>query len=168
MEESQMVDLSFAEGATETLYVTQLTPTCFRLRETPVTGPEEEELYLGDVIEVELRPDGTYYFVRVVERAPMRHYSWIVPEFFVKSPQYGEYGAAVEAAGGAWEGLMNCWLLVHVPTGSTFDADGELDRSIAAANRQRRNNGGRSGRETPNNSTEIDKSSRFVIFKRDS
>ena len=134
MEEGQTVRLSFAAGGTETVYVTRLTPNCFRLRVTPVTGAEADgDIYLGDVIEVELEPDGAYRFVRVVERAPLHHYSWIVPEFFVESAQYGQYGAAVEAAGGAWEGLMGCLLLVHMPTTSTFDAEAELDRRIAAA-----------------------------------
>lgn len=69
MEEGQTVRLSFAAGGTETVYVTRLTPNCFRLRVTPVSGEDADgDIYLGDVIEVELEPGGAYRFVRVVER----------------------------------------------------------------------------------------------------
>ena len=132
MEESRTVRLSFAEGESETVYVTELAVNYFRLEQTPITGADEQ-VYLGDTIEATLQADGTYHFEHVVERAPLQHYSWVVPEFFVKSMQYREYGAAVENAGGSWEGLMGGWLLVHIPDGSTFDADTELDGCIAAA-----------------------------------
>jgi len=48
--------------------------------------------------------------VRVVERSPMRHYSWVVPRVFVESPEYRRFGAAVEAAGGRWQGAFGGYL----------------------------------------------------------
>jgi hypothetical protein len=69
MTESFEIRLSFFEGDSETVCVTLLAPDCYRLDETPVFN-EEEPVYFGDILELEPQADGTYRFIRVVERAP--------------------------------------------------------------------------------------------------
>src|SRR5438093_583616 len=132
MTESYEIRLSFFDGDSETVCVTRLAADCYRLDETPIFN-EEEPVYFGDVLELEPQADGTHRFKRVVEHAPLHHYNWMVPEFFVESPQYGEFCNAVRKAGGAWERVMGGLLLVHVPLNSGFDTEQELDRCIAAA-----------------------------------
>jgi hypothetical protein len=133
MPENETIRVGFEEGVTESICVTPLGSSIYRLEQTPVWNPDPV-VYLGDAIELELLPDGTHRFVRVVERAPLRHYDWVVSQFFVESLEYAQFGKAVEAAGGAWEGIMEGWLLVHLPETSPFDVEGELEHWIAIAN----------------------------------
>lgn len=119
----------------EEVYVQPVGPGLFRLEHTPIwANREDNPLYLGDVVELAPQSDGTYEFVRVAERAPLRHLDWVVPRRFVESEEYQRFGAAVEAAGGRWEGIFGGLLFVHLPLDSTFDADAELGHRIAAAN----------------------------------
>jgi hypothetical protein len=111
------------------------TANIYRIEETPAFGFADPDLDLSlrDIIETELKADGTHRFVRVVKRAELRHYSWILPQRFADSRQCSEYVAEVEAAGGIWERIMGGLLLVHIPPGSKFDAEAELNRFMRAA-----------------------------------
>src|SRR5437764_792539 len=131
MTESREILLCFGDDGSETVCVTLLGTNTYRLDETPVLGNDDNApVYFGDVIELESQPDGTHQFKRVVEHAPLHHYDWMVPEFFVESPQYGEFCNAVQEAGGVWERVMGGLLFVHVPLNSGFDAEQELHRCI--------------------------------------
>ncbi len=132
MPEHETIRLQEDEGVTETICVTPHGSGVYRLEQTPVWNLDLT-MYLGDLIELEPLADGTHRFVRLVEGAALRHFDWFVPEFFVESREYEEFGAAVEAAGGVWEGIMVGWLLVHLPESSPFDVVGELNRRIEAA-----------------------------------
>jgi hypothetical protein len=85
-------------------------------------------IHLHDVIEVELLSDGTHRLVRVVDRAPMRHYSWILSPQFFESDGYRSFTSAVAAAGGQWERILSGVLYAHIPDESAFDAAAELDK----------------------------------------
>jgi hypothetical protein len=124
------IRLRFDEAAHETVEVTELAPGRFRLEVTPLLGAET--VYAGDVIEADRRRDGTHRFRRIAQRAPLRHCSWGVPRDFVGSPRYQAFGAAVEAAGGRWEGIMGGLLIVHVPVEAEFDPEAELKRHLAS------------------------------------
>jgi hypothetical protein len=126
--------ISFAKGETQTVDVTVLAPNVCRLECTPVTD-EEPPLYLGDTIEIEASTDGSHRhrFIRVIERAQLRHHERLVSQQFVESTQYPKFCAVVEAAGGQWETLMGGLFFVHIPIASLFDEATELDRSITAA-----------------------------------
>ena len=130
MTESTTVRLRFDEGSHEEAAVTELAPGRLRLEETPFAPTEP--LYAGDVIEVERLLDRTHRFLRVAERSAMRHYSCVVPRSFVESADYRAFGQAVEAAGGSWEGVFGGILHVHVPPGSAFDPEAELDRYLSS------------------------------------
>ena len=123
-----------ADGVSEEVYAVPVSPRLYRLEETPIMANREDDpVHAGDVIEVEPLPDGTHRLVRLVERSPMRHFSWTVPRRFVESEEYGRFGAAVEAAGGWWESAFGGLLWVHLPPESPFDPAAELSRRIAAA-----------------------------------
>ena len=126
------------EEGWEKLYVQPVAPNVYRLEDTPLftlilANSEDDAIHVGDVIEVEPLPDGTHRLVRIVERSPMRHFTWVVASFFSESAEYRRFGAAVKAAGGYWEGAMGGILWVHLPPDSDFDPEAELDRRIAAA-----------------------------------
>lgn len=118
----------------ESVGVESLGGGLFRLADTPMmANTEDDPLWAGDVIEAELLPDDTHRLVRVVERSPMRHFSWCVPSFFAGSAEHARFGAAVVAAGGWWESALGGLLWAHVPSTSSFDPVEELSQRIAAA-----------------------------------
>ena len=58
MAESYIIRLSFEEGGHETVRVTPLDQNNYRLEATPFFQEEDQPMvYLGDVLEVEPRPD---------------------------------------------------------------------------------------------------------------
>lgn len=124
------IDAESSEGA----YVELVGPNLYRLEHTPIwANREDDPIHAGDVIEVEPLADGTHRLLHVVERSPMRHFTWAVPRFFAESAEYRRFSAAVEAAGGSWQGAFGGMLWVHLPPDSNFDPEPELARRIAAA-----------------------------------
>ena len=125
---SETIRLRVDESAYCEVEVTRLGTATFRLESTPLLAIEP--VYAGDVIEAAQTTDGTLQFVRVVERASMRHYAWVVPKAWVSSAGRAAYLEAVKAAGGQCEQQFGGLLHVHVPADSAFDAEGELDRHL--------------------------------------
>ena len=128
MTDSSTIQLRFNETSYEGVGVVSLGGYRFRLEDTPLLAAHAA--HAGDVIEADPLPDGTLRFVRVVERAPMRHYSWVLPRGWADSPDRDAYVARVESVGGTWEQVFGGVLLVHIPAGSEFDAEAELDRYL--------------------------------------
>jgi hypothetical protein len=124
------IRLRFDEEGHETVIVAELAPGRFRLEVTPLLGADA--IYAGDVIEAHPLRDGTHQFRRVVQRAPLRHWSWLVPCAFVESPRYQAFTTAVEATGGSWESMMGGLLIVHMPEEMAFEAEKELERHLAS------------------------------------
>jgi hypothetical protein len=128
------INLCVDEGGYEGVPVEPVADNVYRLEASPIfANRDEDPIYVGDVIEVLPLPDATHWLIRVVERSPMRHMSYFVPQFFVESGEFGHFGVAVEAAGGCWESAFVGFLWVHLPADSSFDSDAELSRRIAAA-----------------------------------
>jgi hypothetical protein len=144
MPENETIRVGFEEGVTESICVTPLGSSIYRLEQTPVWNPDPV-VYLGDAIELELLPDGTHRFVRVVERAALRHYDWVVPQFFVESREYAQFGKAVEAAGGAWEGIMGGGFLCISPKPVPLMSRGNSSTGSQSRTQSYRRGGGRSG-----------------------
>ncbi len=124
------IRLRFDDHGHETVEALELSPARFRLEATPVFA--RKPVYLGDVIQATPLPDGTHRFVELIERARMRHHSWVVPRSFVSSPDYLAFTRAVEAAGGLVEVVMGGVLYAHVPDDASFDAAAELDRYLGS------------------------------------
>lgn len=134
MADSVEITLRVDPHASEGAFVEPVGPGLYRLEETPIfANREDDPLHAGDVVELESLPDGTHQLIRVVTRSPMRHFHWAVPRFFVESEEYRRFGAAVESAGGTWQGALGGLLWVHLPPDSLFDPEGELSRRIEAA-----------------------------------
>jgi hypothetical protein len=124
------IKLRFDDDSHENVQVTELAPGHIRLQDTPLLAPEP--VYSGDIIEAEQLPDGTYRYLRVLERAPMRHYSWLVPRSFVESPAYRAFASEIERAGGHWEGVAGGTLHAHLPQASILDAEAVLRRYLSS------------------------------------
>jgi hypothetical protein len=136
MNEPESLYLTF-EGSDEQGPVSCVDRGLYRLGWTPLAAAEDEdvEVYWGDVIEVEPTADGRHKFLRVVERGPFEHSGYVVGPAFLQSGHFGVFAAALETNGGSWEVPFNGWLLIHVPTGSSFDAAGVLFRERVRAHR---------------------------------
>ncbi len=128
MSDITTIQLRFDETSHEGVEVVPLGERRFRLQDTPVFATDS--VFAGDVIEAAPLTDGTHRFVRVLERAPFRHYSWALPRGWSDSPERDTYIAQVEAAGGTWEQVFGGVLFVHIPIESSFDAEAELDRYL--------------------------------------
>jgi hypothetical protein len=122
------IRLRFDGARHEDIEVTRLRDHQFKLTETPLLATVA--VHAGDVIEAEPLADGTHRFVRVVDRSPMRHFSWVVPRGWFDSPARDAYLERVEAAGGTWEQISGGVLYVHIPSDSAFDAEAEFDRYL--------------------------------------
>jgi hypothetical protein len=135
MREIVDIQLETDDGAgAETVAVEPLAGEQFRLEVTPVfANLEHEPFYANDVVELEMVAAGVYRFVRVVERAPLQHFDFLVPEAFARSPECRAFCDDVIAVGGGWERVFGGLLYVHVPVDSPFDVAGELKRWMAAA-----------------------------------
>ena len=125
---AQMIRMQLDEITTETLEVTELATGLFRLESSPIGAPQP--LYRGDTVEVVPVNPGTVRKVRVVERAPFSHQSWVVTRLFPGSREYVKFVQDVEAAGGSVENALGGVLRAHLPVNSSFDADAELDRAL--------------------------------------
>ncbi len=123
------IKLRFDDTSTENLQATELAPGRFRLLDTPFSA--SESVYSGDIVEAGPLPDGTYRFLRVFERAPMRHYSWMVPRSFVQSSAYSSFTTEIERAGGHWEAVFGGILYAHLPQASTLDVEATLQRYLS-------------------------------------
>src|SRR5689334_6224119 len=113
MADTKTIKLRFDDSTYQTAEVTRLGASLFRLEQTPLAAVEP--MYRGDIIETEPLADGTDRYVRIVERAPMRHYSWIVARSWAESADRAAYIAKLTAAGGSVEQYMGGVFHVHVP-----------------------------------------------------
>jgi hypothetical protein len=102
----QTIRIQLDEGTTETLEVTDLGSGIIRLEATPTAALQP--LYRGDTLEVATVDSDTVRLVRIVERAPFNHESWIVARGFPGSKEYGRFVQEVEAAGGTVEHTRRC------------------------------------------------------------
>jgi hypothetical protein len=128
MADSTTIPLRFDEASHETVAVVPVGARRFRLKDTPVLATEP--VFAGDVIEVAPESDGTCRFLRVLDRAPLRHHSWVVPRGWAESVARRAYLGQVEAVGGTWELAFGGLLHVHIPADASFDAEAELDRYL--------------------------------------
>ncbi len=122
--------LRFDETTREELAVCSLPGSCFRLRETPVLA--SQAVYLGDIIDTTLLPDGSHRFERVLVPSPFTHYSWFISREASASNQLKYFVEAVESSGGDWEQIFGGVLHLHIPKGSTFDVEAEMSRVLEA------------------------------------
>jgi hypothetical protein len=105
--------LAFANGDSESLLLTQLSPEQFRVEESSVLS--EVEIYYHDVIRAAIRADGSLEFRELVSRSGLRTQIWVLPEGTIESVEFRPILDSVMKAGGNWEQVFGGVLFVHVP-----------------------------------------------------
>ena len=130
MAEPVEVYISFDSGASfEPSLVTSMGPGVYRLEESPLCS---EVASFGDVIEAEQDDVGRLRFRRVVSRAELRTYRWLLPKRIVESEEFRVFCDTVIQAGGMWERVLGGVVMVHLPPSSDYDPEVEIKRIIQA------------------------------------
>lgn len=137
MEGQQQEWFAFEEDCQETLYVTPLGENLYRLEETPVLV--EQEIYLGDIIEAEVRDDGVLRFRRLVVASPWHHWSWFLAQIVIESSDFDGFTAMIEEQGGKWERIFGGLFIVHLPPESALDPEAELQKVVDTVQAKKQN-----------------------------
>ena len=128
VEANQIVQrFKFEEGVDQTLSVIPLQENLYRLNVTPVFLDEQLACF-GDIIEAEKQEDGILQFRRVVERSTWQHWCWFLPKSIVESSVITTFKQLIEVQRGVWEQLFGGFFIVHLPEGSAFDPQVELEQ----------------------------------------
>jgi hypothetical protein len=132
MEQYQQVQISSEEGIEGSVSVIPLGANSYRLGSTLwFLGDEEEDrVYPGDVIEAEAQENGVLRFCRVVERSTWHHWEWLLPEDVYESRAFDTFLRAIVANGGDWEQIWGGIFFAHLPEGSAFDPEAELENVL--------------------------------------
>lgn len=142
----ESVSIAFSDGSTARLNVTPLGADKYRLEQQPYLVAET--LTFGDVLELapgdadppraaETDGEPCLRFVRVAEKSPYKHFSWVLPKDVAESTEVAEFLQAIEAAGGRWERAFVGFLTVALPKGCRLDAEAALDEAIATFSSRR-------------------------------
>src|ERR1700674_4781979 len=118
--------MTFQDGHSEGLLVTQLGQNLYRLEESSAFG----EASYHDVVETEPQADGTLRFMRVLTRSGLTTVSWILPQGQFESPALAALPAKVMAVGGNWERIFGGVLLLHLPGAEQDLIVGELNTLV--------------------------------------
>jgi len=125
MNESHEITLTFSDGESSDVLVSDLGNNRFRV-DDPLVAWFSEDVRYGTVIEVLPRDDGDHLFVRVVEASPYRCVEYVIGSNVVRSPEVvGLLGRVVDE-GGNWEYAMGL-LCVALAPGSMPHFEVELD-----------------------------------------
>ena len=80
-----------------------------------------------DEFEAEAVGSGRILFKRVVKRAPLRRFEWLVSMDMVNDSRFEEIMDKAAAEGGYAERIMGGILIMYLPKDSDFDPDQELE-----------------------------------------
>ena len=101
-----------ADGLTMSLPVTKLGDNFIRLEAVPFAT---EAANLCDIVEVKMRTDGSYEFVRVVQPSNWRVYELFLSREEAESPQTEQFCSRLHSIGCYWERNFGGCLLIGVP-----------------------------------------------------
>ena len=132
MEEYRQVRRRFAEGGEETVSVLPLGAHSYRLGSTALflADEKEERVYYSDVIEAEAQENEVLRFCRVVERSRWHHWEWLLPPEVLESSAFEIFKRAIVANGGEWEQVWGGICFAHLPEGSAFDPEAEIEKVL--------------------------------------
>jgi hypothetical protein len=105
--------------------VSDVGPTSFRIEDC---CPFVESATYGDVVELEKQPDGSYEFVRVVERGEFDIFESVVAEEIATSAALETVFAEVKSRGGYTERYFGGCLFFALPPKSDYNPLEQLDR----------------------------------------
>jgi|ERR1700722_7464157 len=126
--EIPVYSVRFEDGITEELLLTPLGSGRYRLEQSALV---DDSVNFGDVIAAEPAIDGAIRFVNVVQKSSYVTLRWVLSERASESRGLPTFLERVIEIGGVWERAIGGVLILHIPHGSAFDADGEFARHIA-------------------------------------
>ncbi len=121
--EERLYEVHFADGLTEQLSLTSLGSGSYRLEESSFF---DDSINLGDVIAAEPIDEGRIRFVSVLGKSSYVTLRWAISKKVAESEGLTRFLEQVAAVGGLWEQAMGGMLILHLPQGSAFDAEGEF------------------------------------------
>jgi hypothetical protein len=120
------------EGVTfSRILVTPITGNRYRLDETPLLI---EGVKYGDVVTLELQPDGTFQFQAVFESSSWRLYDYILSKAVIESAAFQELLSTVIAQGGRWEQFFGGCILIYLPPDAScqpYEAITAIDKALS-------------------------------------
>ena len=75
----------------------------------------------------EAQENGVLRFCRVVERSRWHHWEWLLPPEVLESSTFETFKRAIVANGGEWEQVWGGICFAHLPEGSAFDPEAEIE-----------------------------------------
>ena len=129
------VSINYPWGVTDNSFlVTRMGNNTYRLERGPLSflmaeDPAEIERMpsLLDVIEAEELANGQLRFIRVVERAALERYQFLIDKEFAGSSQLADILSHVTAIGGRWEWVFGGVLIVFVPKNCGYDPSPDVN-----------------------------------------
>ena len=129
MDKPVQVQIEWPAGVTtKSVIVTPLDDGRFRLEVDPLScliAESDEDLKelpnFGDIIEASTVEPGTIRFRRVVERAPLKRFQFLINKDLIESPSFGELCSTIEAHDGHWERVFGGVLIVYLPKDCDYD-----------------------------------------------
>lgn len=141
MNEPMDVSIEYPGGVTDnSTLVTPLGSGRFRLELDPLSCfsaecPQDlrELPNYGDVIEAVDIASGTLRFVKVVERAPLKRFQFLLSRDYAESPELEMVLSRVETLNGHWERVFGGVLILYLPEDSDYDPSKKLKQLIEDA-----------------------------------
>ena len=134
MEERRRISIEYPGGVTDdAALVTPLGDGRYRLDMDPVSWlianhPQDLEGLpnYGDVIEAVETAPNTLRFVRVLERAPLRKFEFLVSRDIAGSPELQTILSKVAALEGHWERVAGGALTIYLPKDGDYDPSEDI------------------------------------------
>ena len=136
MEDRLDVSIAYPNGVTDgAALVTPLGSGEYRLEQDPLScliADRPRDLKdlpnYGDVIAAEVIGPGALRFVKVVERAPLKRFQFLIPRDIAESRALEIVLSKVEAITGHWERVMGGVLIIYLPKDCNYDPSKEILR----------------------------------------
>jgi hypothetical protein len=106
------------------MLLTQVGQNLYRIEETPVLI---DSVSYNDIMEADLQSDGSLLFRRVVKKAEIKTFDFVLHKEVVESERFRVFLDRVKESGGRWELIFGGWLLIHLPLECNFDPGQEID-----------------------------------------
>jgi hypothetical protein len=120
-----VIGVSIRRGeTTSTEYVVSLGGNRYRLDSTPLFVEWDDEVWPGDIIDLEPGENGVLLFRGIVSKSPWRHLVWAPGRH---KAAFEAFSDALETAGAKWEHFIGGSFYVHLPPDSEFDLDSEWE-----------------------------------------
>ena len=143
MPEHQKISIEYPGGTDNAAYVTFIGPNEARLEADPMScmfAKDEGELKLLpdylDLIELEEIGSGKYRFVRVLQRARLQRFEFLLSDPEAQAAALEPIFSRVVELGGNWERVFGCVLTMFLPHECQYDPSEDVRKTLAASSQE--------------------------------